>query len=803
MSSDNSSSNPKTPLASLAALAKSTGNLLPSFENVQSPSVKLPSLFSKVSFDSRKLDQKASASKPVQFRNDNSAETPGVSVSGKSGGGEQVGLFVYDNPTVCCGQIGTSDRFCVANCLPGETRCDIKSHHQKADVKLGYVYICAPATKKVASAAFQHPYLPVDVMSDKLEVLKTATLSVKTWNRLFAAYDNIKDFPVEELQPLIQQAAKDVQVPFTAVKRKRIELADELPTPKLPPLPILPTRNAKALFEDTILDKELVFQKAWSDLIAGVEHLQKSYPELQELIAKIKIDMEIAVQEVEGSVEMINIDIGSDPGIDQGSPVTSIWSGIQLATRMAHKAQTLANQNSQAVLNVNSVQRTVDQFSAQVGHELSKLSSQTKENEKIINHIVSEMQNSLSPTIQKLVDQYIVGAGTTNLPLGDILSRLRRLETTTPSQSSTSHNSMRTTLFPNIEQPSTQPTNDDPTIIQNDGNELTSLVTSLANDVRVFTAKYSTLEDRLQSESVTINNITFGSLKDTNEWVKLNVPGYSPDGFHDIMSLLQTVTEPHIAFNDGMNEAYMSRKVGFETKISAIIAHSFKIELPDIFGKFTATSDKSFPLPAIKNYKQWNPSDGVSGVMRYTTEQLVFQVESCKAIIFHEYQSSKSLDLASQMLSNSHSFWTRLSTWMNEFYLKLTIVSSCSVEEAWLLVASCVRGMFKEFRRARIVAQNADTIADKCLSTAYSLWGSLQAHRVMKSFLIKNFESHPSITPIINMHLFQFRVPMSLFVKQKEKITALETSLKQLRSDVDRLKNVSGKKKLKKDEENA
>ena len=800
MSSDNSSSNPKTPLASLAALAKSTGNLLPSFENVQSPSVKLPSLFSKVSFDARKLDPKASATQPVQFRNDNSSETPGVSVSGKSGGGEQVGLFVYTNPTVCCGQIGTSDRFCVANCLPGETRCDIKSHHQKADVKLGYVYICAPATKKVAAAAFQHPYLPVDVMSDKLEVLKTATLSVKTWNRLFAAYDNIKDFPVDELQPLIQQAARDVQVPFTAVKRKRIELADEIPTPKQPPLPILPSRTA--LFEDPILDKELVFKKAWSDLIAGVEHLQKSYPELQELISKIKIDMEIAVQEVEGSVEMINIDIGSDPGIDQGSPVTSIWSGIQLATRMAHNAQTLANQNSQAVSSVNTIQHTVEQFVSQVGQELLKLSSQTKDNENIINHIVSEMQNSLSPTIQKLVDQYIVGAGTTNLPLGDILARLRRLETTTPSQSPNIGNS--NSLFPNMMQASSQPTPDnDTTLIQTGGTELTSLVTSLANDVRVFTAKYSTLEDRLQSESVTLNNITFGSLKDTNEWVKLNVPGYSPDGFHDIMSLLQTVTEPHIAFNDGMNEAYMSRKVGFETKISAIIAHSFKLELPDIFGKFTATSDKSFPLPAIKNYKQWNPSDGVSGVMRYTTEQLVFQVESCKAVILHEYQNSKSLDLASQMLSDSHSFWTRLSTWMNEFYLKLTIVSSCSVEEAWLLVASCVRGMFKEFRRARIVAQNAETIADKGLSTAYSLWGSLQAHRVMKSFLIKNFESHPAITPIINMHLFQFRVPMSLFVKQKEKITALETSLKQLRSDVDRLKNVSGKKKLKKDDDNA
>jgi len=546
------------------------------------------------------------------------------------------------------------------------------------------------------------------------------------------------------------------------------------------------------LFEGSFLDQELIFQKAWSDLIVGVEHLQKTYPQLRDLISKIMIDMEIAVQEVEGSVEMINIDIGSDPGIDQGSPVTSIWSGIQLATRMAHNAQLMANKNQQAVSDMEKLQQLVEQFTSRIGNEISKLSTQSQDNERIINHIVSEMQNSLSPTIQKLVDQYVVGAGSTNLPLGDVLARIRQLEAAHASPSAP-RIPTASSLFANMDQAAIIP--------PAETSNLASLVTSLSNDVKVFTAKYATLEDRLQSESVTINNINFGSLKDTNAWVKVNVPGFSPDGFHDIMTLLQTVTEPHIAFNDGMNETYMSRRVGFETKISAIIAHSFKIELPDIFGKFTATSDKSFPLPAIRQYKNWNPSDGVSGVMRYTTEQLVFQVESCKAIILHEYQGSKALDLASLMLSDAHSFWTRLSTWMNEFYLKLTIVSNCSVEEAWLLVASCVRGMFKEFRRARIVAQNADTITDKCLSTAYSLWGSLQAHRVMKSFLEKNFEAHPSITPVINMHLFQFRVPMSLFVKQKEKIAALETSIKQMRSDIDRIKNTSGKKKLKKDEE--
>jgi len=186
----------------------------------------------------------------------------------------------------------------------------------------------------------------------------------------------------------------------------------------------------------------------------------------------------------------------------------------------------------------------------------------------------------------------------------------------------------------------------------------------------------------LQSGAVTFNGITFGSLQDTIDWIKTNVPGIN-DGFHDVMTLLQTVAEPLIAFQDGMSKTYMSQKVGFKSKISAIIAHSFKLELPRIYGKITATLDKTFPLPAVRHHKQWSPRDSVSGFMRYTTENLTFQVESCRAVISYSYDDgSKSCDLASLMLNESHLFWTRLSTWMNEFYLKLTIVSSCSADEA-------------------------------------------------------------------------------------------------------------------------
>jgi len=781
MSDSAADSNLKSPLASLAAFAQSKGNLFPSFEQaVQSPVARrLPALFSKVSFDGRTAASSAAA--PSSFK-DGSDETNGMSGSGKSGGGDTVGVFVLSDETVCCGQIGNSDRFCTIVCAPGETRCAIKSHQVKAPVKPGYVYICAPATKKVQGAAFQNPQLSVDVVGDKLNDLQNSQLSIKAWNRVFSAFDNIKDAPLDELNDIKILAQKPAQAPFTAIKRKRAHMEeDEEPSRKDESLS-LPTKSIQGSFESFSKEDDIKFKESWSQLISCLEILCQDFPQLRSAIKKTKLDLEIAIESVEGSVEMINIDIGNDPGIDQGHPVTSLWSGIQLASRRAQQAQELAMSQKQLITSIYSAQQQTSSNTSSLQNDFRNVHVKAEENATLIQHILTEMQSNLNPMLQKLIEQYQVGAGNTNLPLGDIIKRLVELETSQTSQLGG--------MFPNS---TSIP------ILQRDDHQQEPPVHAqyarLEAELKSFSARYATLEDRLQSESVTVNGITFGSLRDTTDWVKANVPNFVPDGFHDIMTLLQTVTEPHIAFKDGMNETYMSQKVGYTSKVAAIIAHSFKLELPDIFGKLSVTSDKSFPLPAVKTQKQWNPNDGVSGVMRYTNENLVFQVESCKAIITHSYASSKAHDLAFLMLTEAHSYWTRLATWMNEFFLKLTIVSSCSTDEAWLLVTSCVRGMFRELRRVRLCAQNADAIPDKIVSTSYFLWGSLQAHRIMREFLTKNFEAHPSVTPIINMHLFQYRVPMSMFKTIKDKVGSLESTIKQLKSDIDRLKNPSNKKK--------
>jgi len=786
MSESNSDSTLKSPLASLAAFAQSKGNLFPSFEKVNTPSVgnRLPNLFSRVSFDNpRSRSSPAGAPKEPNFEH-GSDEVTGLSVSGKSGGVSNavtVGLFVLDSKTICCGQIGNSDRFCTLACAPGVTRCDIKSHQIKAPVENGRIYIRAAANKKVQSAAFQSPSLSVSSVGERLPDLLQSELTIKAWNRIFASFENIQNEPATDFDLFKAEAAKVIEAPFTAAKRKRANIDNDSPD-KASYTIDLPNKIINGSFGTFTVEEEETFRISWAKLIGCVETLHEAFPSLRASIKKTTMDLEIAIQSVEGSVEMINIDIGNDPGIDQGHQVTSIWSGIQFASRVAQEAQILSSTQASQIQQLNTSMFSSSKDYETLKTEMKLVSDSTLENTNMVHHILQQIQTQLGPILEKLQTQYDIGAGATNQPLGAILHRLSTLENNGSPQNdfANTFGSAPTTTAGLL--------------------DLQHAFTQLSEQVGKFSTRYANIEDRLQVEAVTFNGITFGSIRDTVDWVKTNVPGFVHDGFHDVMTLLQTVTEPHIAFQDGMSETYMSQKVGFKSKISAIIAHSFKLELPDIFGKITATSDKTFPLPAVRHHKQWNPQDGVSGVMRYTTENLQFQVESCRAVINHSYDGSKSRELASLMLSESHSFWTRLSTWMNEFYLKLTIVSSCSADEAWLLVSSCVRGIFRELRRVRLCAQNADSIPDKITSTGYFLWGSLQAHRVMKAFLSNNFESHPAITPIVNMHLFQFRVPMSLFKSQKEKLSSLETTVKQLRSDLDRLKNTSARKKVRVEE---
>ena len=81
----------------------------------------------------------------------------------------------------------------------------------------------------------------------------------------------------------------------------------------------------------------------------------------------------------------------------------------------------------------------------------------------------------------------------------------------------------------------------------------------------------------------------------------------------------------------------------------------------------------------------------------------------------------------------------------------------------------------------------AKSTQDKHLRCASYIWCTLQAHCVMKTFITVNFWGHPLIGPIINLHLFQYRVPTSVHDKSLTRILELEKQITTLKKNHDSL----------------
>jgi len=628
------------------------------------------------------------------------------------------------------------------------------------------------------NAAFCKPCIELEKIGDKLTPLRAMKFTVKAWNRIFTGFGNLHDISDESFDTICRRSSAEPKIPFTAMKKRRAESDATAEFDSLGVNDPLPSASIKGKFVNFSDDQDQAFKEAWANLIECVKILQSDIPQIKHRLKRTKIDLEVAIDGVESSVELLATDIGMDPGIDNGSPVTSVWSGIQLAIRSAQEAHVLLQQQQRVIEATSSSYKANEMATTS---SITTMRSDVNSVSSLLKQLMQDLEHNVAPSLEKLIEGYQIGSGHTNLPLGFVLERLRALEA---GMGSTSSNTPRT--FANVQSSFVNPT---PVHA-----ELQNSVTRLSEELKFLQDKYANIDDRLHSDAVQIDDFTFGSRIDTSKWVIEHAPGFDPDGFHDIMTLLQLVTEPHISFKEGMDEAYLSSKVGFTSSSSARNAHSFKCELPDIFGRMVAGSDKGFPLPALKTHKIWNPNDGVSGVRRSTTQSLKFQVDNIKLMLSHFYGTTKSYQVAHTMLTKSYAFWIALANWIDEFHMKLTIVSCCSSEEAWLLVASCVRGVFRELRRVRICAQEAEKIPDRPTSCALFLWGSLQAHRVMDQFLIHSFEGHPVITPVINMHLFQHRVPMSMHSALKTKLLNMEKTIADHRKELDRLKTTVAKR---------
>jgi hypothetical protein len=114
--------------------------------------------------------------------------------------------------------------------------------------------------------------------------------------------------------------------------------------------------------------------------------------------------------------------------------------------------------------------------------------------------------------------------------------------------------------------------------------------------------------------------------------------------------------------------------------------------------------------------------------------------------------------LAHDMHNKSQIFVAEMCNWMDVFYQELLTTSEATEEEAWELVSGCIKRIFEDLRRVRATAANATSEINPSTKCATYLWALIQSHRVMKDYMDARFRNHPSIAPVIILHVFKTRV---------------------------------------------
>jgi hypothetical protein len=111
-----------------------------------------------------------------------------------------------------------------------------------------------------------------------------------------------------------------------------------------------------------------------------------------------------------------------------------------------------------------------------------------------------------------------------------------------------------------------------------------------------------------------------------------------------------------------------------------------------------------------------------------------------------------------------------MANWMDVFYQELLTTSEATEDEAWELVSACIKKVFEELRRVWASAANATSDIDATSRCATYMWALIQSHHVMKDYLDMRFCNHPSIAPVIILHVFKTRVPRTAFSNQYKRL---------------------------------
>jgi hypothetical protein len=237
------------------------------------------------------------------------------------------------------------------------------------------------------------------------------------------------------------------------------------------------------------------------------------------------------------------------------------------------------------------------------------------------------------------------------------------------------------------------------------------------------------------------------------------VPGNTFAFFYDLVSLLQHGWgHNHIGVQEVWDNSYAIKKAGFSSQGEAVILASMDTVLPTCLGELTGkNSECQLPLPALATNESWTlkgfqmgrQKDIQDGLLRVVTT-----LEDNIRDVFHGFEQGRCV--VSEMLSLARTHWSQMEWIIDTFYVEFLVTGT--EKDAWKLTSLIAKTVFESVHQARAIGLDLSDLVSPSKRSAKVMWASLQAHRVMRTFINANFRNDPHIVPVIVLHLLENRV---------------------------------------------
>jgi hypothetical protein len=247
-------------------------------------------------------------------------------------------------------------------------------------------------------------------------------------------------------------------------------------------------------------------------------------------------------------------------------------------------------------------------------------------------------------------------------------------------------------------------------------------------------------------------NIGLVSLSDLAAWNAEQGSGFLFGLFVDAPALLTFKREDFVSVGDQLAGLKRACDIGLN-QIQVKVLASFQNTLPEFFGKGTETEGSS--LPAMPKLSDWEADDGIHGA-KFKLEQSLPLIQKQLTTNIDTYlgeDRASARELAHRCLSHSMLFVTRLSDYMTRTARSLKL-AGYKPDKVWSILSRQILRIFEDMAQARACAVDLTPPKDirggedavfQDHNAALAMWAVLKTHDVMESYLVHNFEDHPSI----------------------------------------------------------